>query len=51
MEMEPRMIPVDCIKVVPGHNARKQVGDVSELAASIKANGVLQALTVVELPS
>jgi ParB/RepB/Spo0J family partition protein len=45
------MIPVDRIKVLPGHNARKQVGDVSELAASIEANGVLQALTVVELPA
>jgi ParB/RepB/Spo0J family partition protein len=51
MEMEPRMIPVDRIEVLPGHNARKQVGDVSELAASIEANGVLTALMVVELPS
>lgn len=34
-----------------GHNARAEVGDVSGLAASIQANGVLQALTVVELPA
>jgi ParB/RepB/Spo0J family partition protein len=49
--MQPRIIPVDRIQVLPGHNARKRVGDVSELAASIQANGVLQALTVVELPA
>jgi ParB family chromosome partitioning protein len=45
------MIQVDHIKVLPGHNARTQVGDVSELAASIQANGVVQALTVVALPA
>jgi ParB/RepB/Spo0J family partition protein len=45
------MIPVDRIRILPGHNARRQVDDVSELAASIKVNGVLQALTVVELPA
>jgi ParB/RepB/Spo0J family partition protein len=48
--MEPRVIPTDRIRVLAGHNARNQVGGVSELAASIQANGVLQALTVVELP-
>jgi ParB family chromosome partitioning protein len=51
MTMDPRMIAVDRIRVLPGHNARADVGDVSELAASIEANGVLQALTVVELPT
>jgi ParB/RepB/Spo0J family partition protein len=51
MQVEPRMIAVDRIRVLPGHNARKQVGDASELALSIMSNGVLQALTVVELPA
>jgi ParB/RepB/Spo0J family partition protein len=51
MRVEPRMIAVDRIRVLPGHNARKQVGDVTELAMSIMSNGVLQALTVVELPA
>lgn len=47
--MEPRMIALDRIRILEGHNARGDVGDVSELADSIKALGVLQALTVVEL--
>jgi ParB family transcriptional regulator, chromosome partitioning protein len=45
------MVPVGRIRVLPGHNARRQLGDLGELAASIKANGVLQALTVVEMPA
>jgi ParB/RepB/Spo0J family partition protein len=51
MTMHPRMIATDRIRILPGHNARAAVGDVSELAASIEANGVLQTLTVVELPA
>src|SRR5205823_5033043 len=46
---EPRMIPVDQIRIVPGRNARADVGDVSALRDSIEANGILQALTVAEL--
>jgi ParB/RepB/Spo0J family partition protein len=48
--MEPRVIATERIRILAGHNARRQIGDVSDLAASIRANGVLQALTVVELP-
>jgi ParB/RepB/Spo0J family partition protein len=48
--MEPRMIGIDRIRVLAGHNARDQVGDVSELAASIEELGVLQALLVAPLP-
>lgn len=40
------MIPVDKIYPHPD-NPRKNIGDVTELAASIKAKGVLQNLTVV----
>lgn len=40
------MLPVDRIYPHPD-NPRKDVGDVSELAESIKANGILQNLTVV----
>jgi ParB/RepB/Spo0J family partition protein len=47
--VEPRLIPVDRIRILEGHNARRDVGDVGELADSIRALGVLQALTVVEL--
>jgi ParB/RepB/Spo0J family partition protein len=43
------MIHVSQIRILEGHNARGDVGDVSELAASIEALGLLQALTVVEL--
>ncbi|HEY7202431.1 MAG TPA: ParB/RepB/Spo0J family partition protein [Candidatus Dormibacteraeota bacterium] len=45
------MVAPDQIRVLPGHNARTQLGDVSELAASIAAVGLLQPLTVVELES
>lgn len=41
------MIPVKKIYPHP-HNPRKTIGDVSELADSIKKNGVLQNLTVVK---
>lgn len=41
------MLDVKNIKAHP-QNPRKDVGDVSELAESIKANGILQNLTVVE---
>lgn len=40
------MIPIDKLNPHPD-NPRKDVGDVTELAESIKANGVLQNLTVV----
>lgn len=43
------MVTPDQIQVLPGHNARTDVGDVSELAASIAAVGLIQPLTVVEL--
>ena len=41
------MLDVKSIKAHP-QNPRKDVGDVSELAESIKANGILQNLTVVK---
>ena len=41
------MIDIESIQPHP-QNPRKDVGDVSELAESIKANGVLQNLTVVK---
>lgn len=40
------MLPIDTLNPHPD-NPRKDIGDVSELAESIKANGVLQNLTVV----
>ena len=40
------MIPLDKLNAHPD-NPRKEIGDVSELAESIKAKGVLQNLTVV----
>lgn len=39
-------IPVQCIKEHPD-NPRKDLGDLSELAQSIKQNGIFQNLTVV----
>ena len=39
-------IPVEMIRQHP-HNPRKELGDLSELAESIKAKGILQNLTVV----
>jgi ParB family chromosome partitioning protein len=41
-----RTVRVDQIVVLPGHNSRKDVGDVSELAESIEQNGLLQPLLV-----
>lgn len=41
------MIPIDALKPHPD-NPRKDVGDVAELAESIKANGVFQNLTVLK---
>ena len=40
-------IPIDKLRPHPD-NPRKELGDLTELAASIKANGVFQNLTVVE---
>lgn len=45
----PREIPVEQIYPHP-HNPRRDVGDVSELAADIKQHGILQALLVVPDP-
>ena len=45
-ETEIVMLPIDALHPHPD-NPRKDVGDVTELAESIKANGVLQNLTVV----
>lgn len=42
-----QMIPVECIWEHP-ENPRKDLGDLTELAASIKENGILQNLTVVK---
>lgn len=43
---ELKIIPIDVLHEHPD-NPRKEIGDVTELAESIKANGVLQPLTVV----
>lgn len=43
-----QMIPTDKLHPHP-NNPRKVIGDVSELAESIKANGILQNLTVVPM--
>lgn len=40
------LIPIDALKPHPD-NPRKDVGDVAELAESIKANGIFQNLTVI----
>ena len=45
---EIRMIPIDQLRHHP-ENPRKDLGDLEELTASIKANGILQNLTVVHL--
>lgn len=44
------MIPIDKLRHHP-QNPRKSIGDVTELAESIKAKGILQNLTVVQCPS
>jgi len=41
-----RMVPVECLWHHPD-NPRKSLGDLEELAASIRANGIMQNLTVV----
>ena len=41
------MIPVERLEHHP-ENPRKDLGDLTELAESIKANGVMQNLTVVK---
>ena len=41
------MIPIDQLQHHP-ENPRKDLGDLTELAASIKANGIMQNLTVVK---
>ena len=46
MTREVKEIRIDQIKPHPD-NPRKDVGDVSELAKSIKINGIMQNLTVV----
>ena len=40
-------LPIDCLYPHPD-NPRKELGDLTELADSIKAKGVLQNLTVVK---
>lgn len=46
--MEQKIVYIDISKLHPHKdNPRKDVGDVTELAESIKANGILQNLTVV----
>jgi hypothetical protein len=34
------MVEIDRIRVLPGHNARGEIGDVSELADSIRTHGL-----------
>lgn len=43
------MLPYDCLEHHP-ENPRKEIGDIAELTDSIKANGILQNLTVVPKP-
>lgn len=40
------MLPAECLEHHP-ENPRKEIGDIAELTDSIKANGILQNLTVV----
>lgn len=47
--MELEMLPVDAIRQHPD-NPRKQLGDLTELTESIRANGIYQNLTVVPHP-
>ena len=48
-EMNIFQIPIEMLEPHPG-NPRKDLGDLSELVESIKANGILQNLTVVPHP-
>ena len=43
------MLPAECLEHPP-ENPRKEIGDIAELTDSIKANGILQNLTVVPKP-
>ena len=43
------MLPAECLEHHP-ENPRKKIGDIEELTDSIKANGILQNLTVVPKP-
>lgn len=43
------MLPAECLEHHP-ENPRKKIGDIAELTDSIKANGILQNLTVVPKP-
>lgn len=43
------MLPAECLEHHP-ENPRKEIGDIAELTDSIKANGILQNLTVVPKP-
>ena len=43
------MLPAECLEHHP-ENPRKEIGDIAELTESIKANGILQNLTVVPKP-
>lgn len=44
--MEQKQIPIDMLRPHPD-NPRKDLGDLTELAESIKARGVMQNLTVI----
>lgn len=44
------MLPTECLEHHP-ENPRKEIGDIAELTDSIKANGILQNLTVVPKPN
>lgn len=44
-----RVVPLTALSPAPG-NPRKSVGDVADLATSMKAHGVLEPLVVVEAP-
>lgn len=44
---EIHMLPIEVIKPHP-HNPRKELGDLTELIDSVKENGILQNLTVVD---
>ena len=47
--MEQKLQYIDVVKIWPHQdNPRKELGDLSELAESIKKNGVMQNLTVVK---
>ena len=45
-----KMVPVEWLEAHPD-NPRKDLGDLTELAESIKTNGIMQNLTVVSSPT